>query len=133
MIEIPLNDYKEDTSVREDVVQKICNVLLSGKEWHPKTVSPARTSNNELLGSVKAPGKFYDFGGAYWHQYKSEHTFLQFNEAEMRRAFKEILGAGYHIFRYLQYGTYPTYEVSKKPYFWKDGADSVRDFTERWT
>ena len=130
MINIPKNDYVEDTSVNEQTVQEICNVLLSGEIWHPHSEGAYRHSNNELMSWDKG-GPFICFGGAYYHQYESEHDFKRFNEAEMHRAWQELLAAGYHIFAIKQYGSWHGYKCSKKPYY-KDG-EPVKCFTERWT
>ena len=130
MINIPKNDYVEDTSVNEQTVQVICNVLLSSQVWHPHSEGMYRQSNNELMSWNKG-GPFNCFGESYDHRYESEHDFKRFNEAEMRRAWQELLAAGYYMFEIREYGSWRGYMCSKKPYY--KNSKPVVDFTERWT
>lgn len=130
MIQIPKNDYIEDTSVNETTVQEICNVLLSGDVWHPYSENAYRVSNNELMSWGKG-SPFVCFGDSYYHRSGTEHEFKRFNEAEMRRAWKEIIAAGYHIFEIWEYGSWHGYKCVKTPYY--NGGREVADFSERWT
>ena len=131
MIKIPKNDYVADTSVDEATVQAICDVLLRGHVWHPYSEGAYRNSNNELMSWGKGE-PFTSFGDAYYHQInESGHDFKRFNEAEMRRAWEELIAAGYHIFAIMEYGSWYGYKCTKKPYC-HDGQ-KVTDFYERWT
>lgn len=130
MIDIPKNDYVENTSVNEATVQEICTAFLRGCVWHPRSDGAYRNSNNRLMARSKnAP--FTDFGDHYDESHHSEYRFKHFNECEMRRAWKELIAAGYHIFVFYQFGSWLGYRCDKKPYY--NGGAEVRDFLERWT
>lgn len=130
MINIPKNDYVEDTSINEEVVQGICNAFLKGCIWHPKHDGNGmyRRSNNYV---------------AKWHNDTSFHFFSRnddkdrsdrvtkhFNEREMRVAWKELIAAGYHMFEIREYGSWYGYKCGKRPYY--EGGKEVKDFDERW-
>lgn len=131
MINIPKNDYVEDTSINEETVQGICNAFLRGRIWHPKHDGNGmyRRSNNNV-GKWKGNALFHFFSDIDDVQ-ASDRITKPFNEAEMRRAWKELINAGYHIFEIREYGSWYGYKCDKRPYY--DGGKEVKDFDERWT
>lgn len=63
MINIPKNDYVENTSINEETVQGICNAFLNGKVWHPLSAGAVRKCNNMLMAYG---GKDQPFKTAEW-------------------------------------------------------------------
>lgn len=131
MINIPKNDYVEDTSINEEIVQGICNAFLNGRVWHP---------NHGGDGTYRRPNNYV----GKWRDYPAFNSFCsaedadeddyiakRFNESEMRRAWKEIIAAGYHMFEIREYGSWYGYKCDKRPYY--NGGREVTDFDERWT
>lgn len=136
MITIHKNEKVEITEIDESIVQKICNVFLIGgafSVFHPVSDGAYRSATLALVGDVAyAPGKrerdYYGFEGHF--SYPHEHKYIHFNENEMRMAFKELIKAGYHMYRVREYGTWLGYVCkSCKNY----NNDEVTDFNEHWS
>jgi hypothetical protein len=129
MINIPKNDYVEDTSINEEVVQGICNAFLKGRVWHPDGDGWYRKSKN-YVAKLRNDSRFHFFGN-YRDAESSDYVTKHFNESEMRMAWKELIAAGYHMFEIREYGSWYGYKCDKRPYY--NGGREVTDFDERWT
>lgn len=127
MINIPKNDYKVETEVREYVVQAICEAFLRDGAWsvfHPyadgryrhSTLYVVRHKNKDnYLGFVSSIDSEFDVG-------------IKIRGVEMKEAFKVLINHGYYMFKKNYYGTWLGYVCSKKPYV--DGAEMVSSFND---
>ena len=131
MINIPKNDYVENTSINEETVQGICNAFLNGKVWHPLSAGAFRKCNNMLMAYGGKDQPFKTFADWEDEMMLKSYRFRCFNEAEMRMAWKELIVAGYHMFEMREYGSWYGYKCCKQPYY--NGGREVADFDERWT
>ena len=129
MINIPQNNYKVPTEVRDEAVQGIAEAFLNLCCWstyHPFSDGCHRPATNCIL-KHKGCDKYYGFG------YKGEFgdDYLQFNGAEMKKAFALLDEAGYYIFKVYEYDTWMGYVVSRKPSVpnWSR-AERVYEFTD---
>lgn len=131
MIQIKKNDYVQPTEVREEVVQGICEAFLCRSGWsifHPFSDGAYRGRSQYIIRH-KRDKEFYGF---YMRPFDGEEG-VKFNGAEMKRAFEELIKAGYYMFRVYQYGTWMGYICHKKPYApdcYKDGAVNVTSFDD---
>lgn len=132
MVQIKKNDYSQPTEIREDVVQGICDAFLAGNcrsKYHP-----FKGSNN---GSRKADTYIIRPNGrekytCFHHEIWRDEEGIKFNGAEMKRAFEELIKAGYYMFRCYHYGEWLCYVCHDKPFF--DGhpcATRVTEFNEQ--
>lgn len=130
MINIPKNDYVQPTEVREEVVQAICEAFLGGCCWshyHPYSESAYRQADKYVLRH-KNDTKFYGFNDETMGS-----VGIKFNGAEMKQAFRELINAGYHIWRCYDYGTWKAYVVTKRPCIDRScyhAATEVTEFTD---
>lgn len=131
-VDIPLNDWKEDTQVREDVVQGICNAFLAGAVWHPCRGGGYRDANNELAmdACLSDWRNCNSFRSSYWHKHKNEYKFCKFTRNEMREAWLALRRAGYRMIRILECEEWPGYVCGKSDYF--EFGTVVESFGERW-
>lgn len=135
MINIPKNNYAQPTEVREEVVQAICDAFLQGGSWsiyHPVSCKPNRGGRNQTQHVVKPNRPGFRSVFCFWHEQHSPDptdTVYSFNGAEMKRAFEELIKAGYYMFRIYQYGIWLGYKCSKVP-FLTDGT-LVQSFEDR--
>lgn len=128
-INIPKNDYVTPTECRQEVVQAICEAFLSDAQawssFYPYSANRYRLS--KLFVVSKDGKKFYGF--------RSETTddiaYYRIRGCEMKAAFKCLLQAGYHIFRYYAFNDtqYPAYCVRKEPFM--RNAQEVFSFEDK--
>lgn len=127
-INIPENDYIQPTEVREDVVQKICDVFLDRRggcyhnAFHPNSDGRCRTRDLGLR-LYKGTNKAYEFTTS-----AASGEFIRIHGVEMKAAFRALVSAGYHMYRVYEYGTWMGYICDKKPYY--QGGTEVREFTD---
>ena len=125
----PQNDYIQPTEVREEVVQKICDVFLNRRAGYYHDVFYPYSENGyrvRTLGVVIRKD-----GRAYTVDHKADlkgETIIKFHGSEMKAAFQALIKAGYHMFRVYSYGSWMGYICAEKP-FYKDGTE-VREFND---
>ena len=122
MVNIPKNDYKPDQTLRNDMVQDLCNAFLAGKLWY--------THLNDVYCHCRLYKRQTSVGVYYMFKVENEDG-VKFSEREMHAAFKALRNAGYHMFKCGYYLSEKHYMCSKKDYM-VDGTE-VEDFEERWT
>lgn len=140
MIQIKKNEYVQPTEVREEVVQAICDAFVYGAEnpthvhttYHPFN-SGAYRKSTKFVAKPTRNGVVNVFG--FKDSYDCDKTDIkyQFNGAEMKRAFEELINAGYYIFKVWYYdGTWMGYKCYNKPYApnWWRGAVKVTSFDD---
>lgn len=107
-IYFPPNDYQEVQTCREDIVQTIGNLFLSGRSFHPHGDRlDAKPFSNYL--NINNKGDAVGF---------TQHCFegnVQFYKCEVELAIKLLLEAGYYLYRYYEYNSWVHYCVSKNP------------------
>lgn len=129
-VNIPENDYIQPTEVREDVVQKICDVFLDnrGIHDHHNVFHPNSDGNYRRryrgLRIHKDSGKAYEFDSSPL----SRDEFIIIRGIEMKAAFRALISAGYHMYRIYEYRTWMGYICDKKPYY--QGGTEVREFPD---
>lgn len=124
-INIPENDYRQPTEVREEVVQAICEAFLArtaGSVFHPYTQNCYRRAS--LMVVAHADGTWYGFHDKPFTNEKG----ILVHGCEMKAAFVALIKAGYHIFKHDNGCGWLTYEVYRKPYL--NGYREVTEFTE---
>lgn len=124
-IQIKKNTYEVPKQAREEAVQAICDAFLNRCCWsifHPTTISPYRTATLHVAGHRN--GEWYGFR----EQPSDSEKSIRIRGVEMKQAFAELRKAGYHIFRILEYGCWPGYQISEKPYL--KGGTEVTEFTD---
>ena len=124
MICIPKNDYVPDTSIRENVVQDICNAFLQFNAWstfYPYNTSAYRRRTNGLV--YHKNGQVYGFH----HSAFTGETIVKFSSAELNMAIKCLVKAGWHMF-YLDNGGWPAIKCSKYPTM--ERAREIMEWTE---
>lgn len=136
-VNIPQNDYIQPTDVREDVVQKICDVFLDRRGgsihnvFHPVSDGCYRVRTLGLRVH-KSDGKAYDFNSSPL----SCDEFIKFHGSEMKAAFEALIKAGYHMFKIYEYGSWMGYVCDKKPQYhtyngtWGTEVTSFTDFID---
>lgn len=116
-INIKKNDYIQPLESREEVVQGICNAFLdggAGSIFYPKTDSLFR--NRTIYLQYPKPRKnvtgYFSFcsGGEEDERY----FYIRIRGCEMKQAFKELIDAGYFMFRTYIYG-WMGYRCDKRP------------------
>lgn len=131
MIQIKKNDYVQPTEVREEVVQGICEAFLDPCAYHifhPFSEGAYRGRSQYIIRH-KGDKNFYGFHNL---PFAGEEG-VKFNGAEMKRAFEELIKAGYYMFKVYKYGTWMGYICYNKPYapdWWKEGAVRVESFDD---
>lgn len=129
MIKIPQNKYVQPTEVREEVVQAICEAFLH----RPTVFHPNRD------GRCRDPHRFVvkNKNGKEYLEFRSRvldfQEGIRFTGAEMKRAFEELIKAGYYMLRVYSYGSWMGYECSDKPFddFWSIKPQVVTSFEDR--
>lgn len=125
VVNIPKNKYKPDYTLRDEIVQDICDAFLSGAVWHTH------------VDNYKCECKIFKYktvAGKTRYEFRTEDKEgTLFTEVEMRAAFKALLKAGYHMFSGGYYVEYFHYVCSEKDYMVDNNYKYVEDFTERWT
>jgi hypothetical protein len=110
MLNIPKNDYKEDTRCDEKIVQAICDAFLanhSSNEYHPFDDGTYRPRD----AFIKLTGAFCD-----WRYAEGKKDCVGFTNAEMDMAVEELRKAGYYLYKRYAFGTWLTYFFDKRPY-----------------
>ena len=115
MINIKPNDYVQPTDVREDVVQKICDVLLTYLDENRVLTIRAKHPVLYLAkyeGKHETAEKFMLSSGTMNQAY----VYTQVRSCEMHKAFEFFQDAGYHIYLERDKKTKTSvYRFSKKP------------------
>jgi hypothetical protein len=131
MIQIKKNDYVQPTEVRGEVVQAICDAFLFRSHvfniYHPFSDGPGRRFGKYVIAPFH-DGVFSMFGNDA-HGYNESYNI---RGVEMKRAFEELIKAGYHMFRVTEYG-WSGYRLSKSPVpsqNWKN-AEEVFSFDDK--
>ena len=115
-VNIPSNDYVQPTEIRQDVVQRICDIIL--KHYLDSSNEVRFTDENAVL-----------FIGTRTICNREFEGFTRIHGCEMNAAFQALKQAGYYI-----YGTYNvtwrehTYNFSKKPVY-NGSSHHVENFT----
>lgn len=127
MITIPKNNYAQPTEVREEVVQAICEAFMSTYSgiYHPVRQSQYREATIYVVTNKGTCPFFSSSNESYW----TGAVCYRIRGVEMKRAFEELIKAGYYMFRVHSYGTRPGYKCSKVP-FLTDGTP-VQSFEDR--
>lgn len=126
-LNIPQNDYKQPTIVRQEVVQAICDAFLNNCCWstyHPFSSSAYRRADKYVL--KHEDGRYYGFDD----EPRFSGGGITFNGAEMKAAFEALIKAGYYMFVGYDYGTWKGYVCQKRP-FNNDGWRQVTTFEDR--
>ncbi len=119
-VNIPTNDYVQPSEVRQEVVQTICDAVLSYymederrfiiKHEKPTLFIGVLKPENENKGCCK-----------YWicsECQSNTYDFTRIRGCEMRAAFKALVSGGYYIYGYYNSTRNESYYVfSKKPVF----------------
>lgn len=127
-VNIPQNDYVQPTEVREEIVQKICDVFLDRRGggyynvFHPFCDGCYRAAHRGLL-SFKGSNKPFEFGTP-----DSSYDYIRIHGCEMKAAFEVLIKAGYHMFRIYDYDSWMGYICDQKPF--RQGATEVRSFDD---
>ena len=127
MINIPKNDYKVETEVRENVVQAICEAFLFDGTWscfHPYENGMYRYSTIYVV-KHKNSQTYYGFKSSVDSEFDEG---IRIRGSEMKEAFKVLIKHGYYMFRIRDYHTWIGYICSKKPYV--DGGQRVTEFND---
>lgn len=112
-LNIPFNDWKEPTEVREDVVQGICEAFLSGNIWkvfHPYSEGAYRRKTN-FIYRHKSESKFIGFTGKPFEM----DVNIRFNSAELKTAIEALKKAGYYFHEVYENRTWLGYVCEKYP------------------
>ena len=115
MIRIKPNDYVQPTDVREDVVQKICDVLLTYLDVNRALTVRAK---HPTLYSAKYEGKHETVEKLALTSgtMNQAYVYTQVHSCEMDKAFEAFQDAGYHIYLERDKKTKTSvYRFSKKP------------------
>lgn len=146
MIQIKKNNYTQPTEVREEVVQAICEAFISsyvrGRKspsvwsvYHPFRDGSREATRYVARGKEYVDGVHYTVDGMYdrfCNSLDNHDEGMTFTGAEMKRAFKELINAGYYMFRIYAYGTWMGYVCSDKPFYPYDReAEPVMAFDDR--
>lgn len=144
MIQIKKNNYIQPAEVRENVVQAICEAFIAqyvrckgcNQVYHPFSEGAYRRAARFVARNKEYDGQnHYKVDGLYDrfenHLDDSEEGMI-FTGAEMKRAFEELIKAGYYMFRIWEYGFWMGYICSDKPFYHhKYGAEEVYVFSDR--
>ena len=115
MIKIKPNDYVQPTEVREDVVQKICDVLLTYLDVNRALTIRAK---HPVLYLAKYEGKHETVEKLALTSgtMNQAYVYTQVNSCEMDKAFEILQDAGYCIYLERDKKTKTSvYKFSKKP------------------
>ena len=127
MISIPKNTYKETTRCDEKVVQAICDTFLRKGSY--RLTDPNSLTYHPRTRYVSL-GKETDF--LTWRDVEGKPDTIEFTNEEMDMAVKELLNAGYYLFRTFEYRTWETYFFRQTPHIdasWKSTrVDSIPHF-----
>lgn len=133
MINIPKNEYVQSSDVREEVVQAICEAFINKCTFHPHN-----GSNCSYRGATLYVAKPTRKGVQHVWSFKcsrfidSTDISYRIRSVEMKRAFEELIKAGYYMFRVWFYGSWLGYDCHTRPFYY-DGfrAEKVETFNDR--
>lgn len=112
-VNIPINDWKEPTEVREEVVQGICESFLAENAW--TTFHP----HSEGMYCQKTSYIFRHKGEKIFKGFTSKpfdsEVNVRFNSAELKTAVECLKKSGYYIHEVYEYRTWLGYVCSKYP------------------
>lgn len=103
MIDIPKNEYVQPTEVREEVVQAICEAFI--KKGIDRIFHPHNGSNRGCRDATLYIAKPTRAGLQHVWRFKSSREVdstdisYRIRGVEMKRAFEELIKAGYYMFR----------------------------------
>lgn len=129
MIKIPQNSYTQPTEVREEVVQAICDAFLHRPTvFHPYRDGRCRDPHRFVVKN-KRSGEYIGFRSKPFDWEEG----IRFTGAEMKRAFEELIKAGYYMLRVYSYGSWMGYECNNNPCddFWSIRPGLVTSFEDR--
>lgn len=131
MITIKQNTYTRPTECREEVVQAICDAFLNHcihSTYHPHKNGRCRYPTKYVVGRTHgSTTEFFGFDSTK-EETHSHDVGYEIRGCEMRRAFKELINAGYYMFKVYTYGEWLGYEVYHKPHM--EGGIRVESFNE---
>ena len=130
MIQIKKNDYVQPTEAREEVVQAICDAFMSTYSgiYHPFRQSIYREATIYAVTNKGTCPFFSSSNESYWTGAKC----YRIRGVEMKRAFEELIKAGYYMMKVYEYGTWMGYKCSKQPFDnFHNGSVCVTSFDDR--
>lgn len=136
MINIPKNEYRQPSEVREEVVQAICEAFLnSGCDgtFHPYSGSHNGSRDATLYVCKPTRNGLQHI----WHfkcSRRKDDTDISYRirGVEMQQAFKELIKAGYYMFRVWSYGSWLGYVCHRQPFYYDNcRAEKIESFTDR--
>ena len=131
-VNIPKNTYEVPTEIRPEVVQYICDAFLRGCCWsilHPYANGSHRTPTIYVeVRDGKGVGFFNQGYVNSTSAYGLKETFIRFNAQEVKAAFKALIGAGYYMYRYYEFGSWWGYKCYNKPFL--QDATRVTEFED---
>ncbi len=136
MIEIPKNEYKQPSEVREEVVQAICEAFLHGgcdSTFHPFSGSNNGSRSATLyVAKPNRKGLIPQWNFKCGRYIEPTDTSYKIRGVEMKRAFEELIKAGYYMFRVWSYGSWLGYVCHRKPFYYDNRrAEKVETFSDR--
>lgn len=136
MIEIPKNEYVQPSEVREEVVQAICEAFIFGIA--DGTYHPFSGSNNgsrpatRYVAKPTRPGLQSKWGFKADSRMDETDISYKIRGVEMKRAFEELIKAGYYMFKIWSYGSWLGYVCHRNPFYYDDvRSERVTEFTDR--
>lgn len=129
MIQIRKNTYVQPTEVREEVVQAICEAFMSTYSgiYHPVRQSQYREATIYVVTNKGTFPFFSSSNESYW----TGAVCYRIRGVEMKRAFEELIKAGYYMFRVWEYGSWMGYLCNDKPFYDGMRAEIVTSFEDR--
>lgn len=129
MIQIRKNTYVQPTEVREEVVQAICEAFMSTYSgiYHPVRQSQYRKATIYVVTNKGTCPFFSSSNESYW----TGAVCYRIRGVEMKRAFEELIKAGYYMFRVWKYGSWMGYLCNDKPFYDGMRAEIVTSFEDR--
>lgn len=125
-LNIPRNDYVENTTIREDVVNAICQAFLSKTCWshlHPRTTSLYRRASS-LVVKHKGGSEYYGFISGC--DMSSFDEGIKYTRYELDKAIKGLIEYGYHVWYVSCEWSY--IKVTRTPYYNERGAREIFEF-----
>lgn len=108
-LNIPQNDYKEVTEIRESVVQEICNIFLRGEIFHPTSGGAYRNADRVI--HLAKGGLRSGFGKLQGY----DNVYVRIHSCEIKAAVNALKDAGYYLFECYEYGSWLGYKIDKYP------------------
>lgn len=114
-INIPTNNYKPITKVRENVVQYICDVFLNGGTFHPFSCGRGRSKTTLIESAINSNTKFRCFTNDGYFGSFSNQNYIRIYKCEVEAAIKALLEHGWFLHLRYQYNEWDSYIISKYP------------------